>query len=84
MEPWWAFTGHDFPYEEFAGLTPTQAEEKYNQLLEGLSQYLRQHDVPAAIIAKMLTVSSSENYLLSTEEVDGIGMRQCVHIFRSC
>lgn len=64
-----------FGYEEFAGLTPTQAEEKYNQLLEGLSQYLRQHDVPAAIIAKMLTVSSSENYLLSTEEVQGIGMR---------
>ena len=62
-----------FDNKYFANLNADQAQTKYSELLNGLSDFLRQHDVPEAIIAKMLSISSGDNYILQEQEVRSVG-----------
>lgn len=57
----------------FANLNSVEAQAKYADLLTGLASYLRTHDVPEAIITKMMSVSSGDNYMLQEREVQSVG-----------
>lgn len=62
-----------FDNKYFANLNSDEAQVKYSDLLAGVASYLRQHDVTESIIAKMLAVSSGDNYILQEDEVRSIG-----------
>jgi len=58
----------------FSGLTATEAETQYDLLVEDTKNYLKEMDVPNYLIEKMFSVSSSNMYLLSREEIDEMSM----------
>lgn len=54
--------------EEFGALAPAEAEVKYNSMLDVVSQYLKEFDVPDFAIRKMLSTPSNEMTFLTAEE----------------
>ena len=56
----------------FAGLTAAEAEAQYDVLVEDTKSYLVEMDVPSYLIEKMFSVSSSNMYLLSRDEIEGM------------
>jgi hypothetical protein len=62
-----------FDNKYFANLNANEAQAKYSELINGLTTFLRQHDVPESIVTKMMSVSSGDNYMLQEQEVKSVG-----------
>ena len=61
-----------FDYKYFSGLSAQEAKKKYAEMQSVLEQFLYQHDVPPGIVSRMMSTPSSENYILSNDEIGSI------------